>query len=287
MPDPTPDVDAVTRLIAEVSRDIVLPKFRSLRDDEIHHKPTPGHVDDLVTVVDRDVEARLTEGLLDILPAACVIGEEAAHQTPALLELLDDDGPLWIVDPLDGTTNFASGHDAFGIMVGFALRGQVRAAWIHLPVRGEMFVAEIGSGTFCNGERLCVSESDSTRERPRGTVFARYMPANLRDEVTRRMAGRFVHVPSAGAAAIEYTDVLRGHKEFAVYYRLLPWDHGAPALILTEGGGSVEHLDGEPYTVRSPSQLTVVAGNAQFASRVRAWLDGHTHAARGIGSSTL
>ena len=67
-------------------------------------------------------------------------------------------------------------------------------------------------------------------------------------------------------------EVLRGRKDFKVHYRLLPWDHGAPALILSEAGGASEHLNGAPSTVRSPDQLTIVATSPRMAKEVRAWL---------------
>ena len=126
MANPDIDVDAVTRLIAQVARDAVMPKFQTLRDDEVHHKPTAGHKEDIVTDADRRAEAQLTEGLLSLMPSACVVAEEAAHTDPAIIGLVHGDGPVWIVDPLDGTSNFASGSDAFGIMVGLALGGEVR-----------------------------------------------------------------------------------------------------------------------------------------------------------------
>ena len=74
------------------------------------------------------------------------------------------------------------------------------------------------------------------------------------------------------AAAIEYTDILRGLGDFVIYYRLLPWDHAAPALVLTEAGGLVSHLSGQPYTARSQSQLTIVARDAVTVDQLRAWL---------------
>jgi fructose-1,6-bisphosphatase/inositol monophosphatase family enzyme len=270
VPRATPDIDAVTRLIQDVARDAVLPKFRALRADEIIEKPTDGSYVDLVTVADRDAEARLTDGLLDLFPAARVIGEEAAHASPELLSLLETDGPLWIVDPIDGTHNFALGFDAFGTMVAFADRGQVLAGWIYLPVREETFVAEAGSGAVLNGEpiRVPARESDDAL---RGTFFVRFMPEDLQARVLERSDDRFMPAAQAGAAAVEYTDVLRGAKDFDVYYRLLPWDHGAASLILNEGGGAVEHLDGTPYTLRSPSQLTIVAGSPDIAAQVRGW----------------
>src|SRR3954470_20892855 len=142
------DVDAVTLLIAQVAREAVMPKFRALRDHEVHHKPTAGHKDDIVTDADRRAEAQLTEGLLSLMPSACVVAEEAAHDDPAIVGLVHGDRPVWIVDPLDGTSNFAAGSDAFGIMVGLALDGAVRFGWIHLPARAEVYVAESGAGAF-------------------------------------------------------------------------------------------------------------------------------------------
>ena len=276
----TPDIDAVTRIIQEVARDVIVPRFRSLRAGDIINKNTAGYAEDLVTVADREAEIRLAAALTELMPAARVLGEESAHADPESLSLVASDGPLWIVDPLDGTHNFAGGLDGFGVMVGFALRGRVRAAWIDLPVRGELFVAETGSGTYFNGNRIRVPAGVDT-ERPRGTYLSRFMPPPLRDAVTRALDTRIAPATQAGAAAVEYTDVLRGRREFVAYFRLLPWDHGAPALILTEGGGAVEHLDGLPYTLRSDHQVTLVARDAELAARLRGWINAELRDAAG------
>ncbi len=268
----TPDIDAVTAIIQEVAQDIIVPRFRSLRTDEIIHKNTAGYADDLVTVADREAETRLTSALLELMPSARVLGEESAHADAGRLALIDDDGPLWIVDPLDGTHNFAGGLDGFGVMVGFAIGGVVRAAWIYLPIRGELFVAEAGCGAYFNGDRIRV-QGYLDGDRPRGTYLSRFMPPNLRDAVTRALEPRITPASLAGAAAVEYTDVLRGRREFVAYYRLLPWDHGAPALVLAEGGGAVEHLDGRAYTLRSEHQVTLVARDAELAARLRSWIN--------------
>ncbi|HUR33941.1 MAG TPA: inositol monophosphatase family protein [Vicinamibacterales bacterium] len=279
MTPPIVDIDAVTRLIEEVASEIVMPKFNALRPDDIHHKPTEGHASDIVTVVDRNAEERLRRGLSALLPGAGVLGEEAAHRDAALLQLVHDDGLVWIVDPLDGTANFAAGRDGFGIMVSLAGQGQVIAAWIHLPARREFFVAESGGGAFCNGARMWVPPvggggggGGGAGAVLRGALFTRYMPADLRDAVIARTAGRVEVAAHTGAAAIEYTEIARGRKAFAIYYRLLPWDHGAPALVLTESGGCVEHLDGRRYGIRSPNQLTLVAQHSTTAQQLRQWL---------------
>ena len=267
----TPDTDAVTRIIQQVAHEVIVPRFRTLQAGDIIHKETAGYTDDLVTVADREAEARLTAALLELMPSAQVLGEESAHADAGRLTLVEIDGPLWIVDPLDGTHNFAGGLDGFGVMVGFALRGVVRAAWIYLPIRGELFVAETGCGAYFNGERIRVPGRTAAGP-PRGTYLSRFMPEPLRDALTRALDTRIAPATLAGAAAVEYTDVLRGRREFVAYYRLLPWDHGAPALLLTEGGGAVEHLDGRPYTLRSDHQVTLVSRDAELAAQLRGWI---------------
>ena len=95
------------------------------------------------------------------------------------------------------------------------------------------------------------------------------MPGSLGETVAQATRDRFHTVPDSGCAAVEYTNIVSGSREFAVYYRLLPWDHAAPALMLIEAGGRVEHLDGTPYSVRSENQLTIVARDAMVSGQVR------------------
>lgn len=267
-----PDLDAVTRLIHQVSDDIIVPRFRALGDGDVRAKVSAGDLDDIVTIADQEAETVLTNGLRALLDAP-VVGEEAAAADASILTRLQGDGPVWIVDPLDGTKNFAAGNDGFGVMVSLAQRQQVRAAWIHLPVRSETFVAESGGGAWFNGARVRVPDT-SVPVRPTGSTFVRFMDAAERALFTARLDGRYEPVAASGAAAVEYTDVLRGRKDFVIYYRLLPWDHGTPALILTEAGGMVVHMDGAPYTIASPNQVTVVARSGPVQAQVRACLGG-------------
>jgi len=199
-----PDIDAVTALIAEAVAELMLPRFGHLRAEDVRSKASVSDPEDLVTVVDREMEERLTRGLRDLTPSAVVVGEEAVHKTPGLLAYMGGDDPLWLLDPLDGTRNFSRGNADFGV------------------------------------------------------------PS----------VGRFQPLAECGCAAVEYTNVLEARKEFALYYRLLPWDHAAPALILSEGGGCVEHLNGQPYRVRSGDQVTLVARDGRISRRVRGWLGG-------------
>jgi fructose-1,6-bisphosphatase/inositol monophosphatase family enzyme len=260
-------VDAVTTLLDEIAQTVVVPRFRQLARHEILVKATEHDSDDMVTVVDREVEAQISNALTSIAPSVPVIGEEGAHERPELLDLLRRDEPVWVVDPIDGTKNFAAGSDAFGIMLAYVTGGEARAAWIVMPARRETYVAEEGSGVLHNGERIRMI-SAVQHDPPRGAVMTRFMPEAL--GATVRHATRHVHeLPPTGAAAVEYTDVLTGRRDFIVYYRLLPWDHAAPALVMTEAGGHVRHLDGSRYTARSPHQVTLVARSTEMVQALR------------------
>jgi fructose-1,6-bisphosphatase/inositol monophosphatase family enzyme len=270
----TIDIQAVTNVIEEAARTLVLPRFCRLSADDVESKATAGDPDDMVTIVDRDVETYLSKELAALDPSAAVIGEEAAHQRPELLRLLASDQPLWIIDPIDGTKNFAAGNSAFGVMVAYVVHGLTHAAWIVLPARRRTFVAEAGSGTFVNGARIRISAAPQEGS-PRGAVLGRYMPEGLRDAVSGALHGRVRMTPPSGCAATEYTDILSGLGDFVIYYRLLPWDHAAPALILTEAGGVVSHINGDLYSARSKNQPTIVARDVSTATRIRDWLRPH------------
>jgi fructose-1,6-bisphosphatase/inositol monophosphatase family enzyme len=265
------DIEAVTSVIEEAAQTLVLPRFARLAPDEIEAKASPGDAEDIVTVVDREVEAHLSRALIALVPSAAVLGEEAAHQQPELLRLLGSDRPLWVIDPIDGTKNFAEGNNGFGIMVAHVVKGSTRAAWLILPARRQTFVAEEGSGSFLNGKRIRVPPAPADGDL-RGSVLVRYMPGRMGDAVTGALKGRVVMNRPAGCAAVEYTDVLEGRSDFVVYYRLLPWDHAAPVLILDEAGGHVTHFEGQSYTPRSLSQLTFVVRDTGIADQLRAWV---------------
>lgn len=204
------------------------------------------------------------------MPSAAVVGEEAAHADPSILSVFETDRPVWVIDPIDGTRNFARGDDAFGIMVALVDRGATRAAWVFQPARQQSFVAELGAGAFLNGGRVLVPQAPDDGL-PVGTLLSRYMTAQMREALSARAAGQFQTASSTLCSAIEYTEIVAGRSDFVVYYRLLPWDHAAPALVVTEAGGRVEHADGQAYSPRSPSQLTVVARNSRVSAHVRAW----------------
>ena len=250
-----------------------MPSFRALQPEDIQSKNTPGDPDDLVTIVDKAAERYLIDALGDLVPGAAFIGEEAASDDPSLLAALAAPAPAWLIDPIDGTKNFARGHPDFGVMVALVEAGQTRASWIAVPASqpiGYTVFAERESGTWIDGRRI--EPVRSAAGIPRGTIHTRMMPAESGRKVVDQLAGKFEPRPSTGSAATEYSAIIRGEKDFVIYYRLLPWDHAPGALAVTEAGGAAVHLSGDPYSPLSPNQITIFAASPELAETIRACL---------------
>lgn len=263
----------VTAILRQVADTIVLPSFRALRPEDIRSKATAGDPEDLVTVVDHAAERRLVELLRDASPDSVFLGEEAVSEHPALLDALANAPAAWLIDPVDGTKNFAQGNADFGIMVALVEHGTTTASWMLVPAassNGYVVVARQGEGVWIDGVRIATGRSTSVP--PRGTVHTRMAPHDIAADLVNRLRNRHEAVPSTGSAATEYSAVVRGDKDFVIYYRLLPWDHAPGALAVSEAGGVALHLTGEPYTPLSPNQITIFAATPELAQTIRSWL---------------
>jgi fructose-1,6-bisphosphatase/inositol monophosphatase family enzyme len=266
-------IERVSTIVRDVVSTVVMPSFRSLRPEDIHPKDNPSDPDDLVTVVDKVAERYLIAALHDLVPGAAFIGEEAACEQPALLSALSASAPAWLIDPIDGTKNFARGHADFGVMLALVERGRARASWMAVPAAqpaGYLVVSERGRGTRIDGAPIAPSRTISSMAR--GTIHTRMMPADLARDVLDRLRGRYEPRPSTGSAATEYSAIIRGGKDFVIYYRLLPWDHVPGALAITESGGAGLHVSGDPYVPLSPNQVTIFAASPELAETIRSWL---------------
>lgn len=239
--------DAIARILQEVAAEEVLPRFRMLSDADIRTKVGG----EPVTVADEAAEIALSARLIDALPGSRVIGEEAVAGDPSLLEgLASDEAAVWIVDPIDGTANFARGSPIFAIMVALARHGETVGAWIHDPVGGRTVTAERGAGAWIDGRRLAVAQGAPALEM-RGTLHASTFakPEMARQVQARR--DRVGAIKSLRCAGHEYLRMAGGETHFALFTKLMPWDHAPGTLIHREAGGVARTLDGAPYQPRS------------------------------------
>jgi len=266
-------IERVNAILHGVVTTVVMPSFRALRPEDIHLKDTPGDPDDLVTSADEAAERYLIDALRELVPGAAFIGEEGVSENPALVAALSGSAPAWLIDPIDGTKNFARGASDFGVMIALVEGGVTRASWIAVPAAqpsGYVMSAERGRGTHIDGVR--VSPTGRIASTRRGTIHTRMMPGDAAADALARLRGKYAPVPSTGAAATEYSAIVRGEKDFVIYYRLLPWDHAPGALAITEAAGVAVHVTGEPYAPLSPNQVTIFAATPELAETIRAFL---------------
>jgi fructose-1,6-bisphosphatase/inositol monophosphatase family enzyme len=254
------------QVMREVAQREIAPRFRQLAPGDVIAKPSADDPSDVVTAADRAAEAELTLRLPELVPGSSVVGEEAVAADPGVLQRLRGNAPVWVVDPLDGTRNFAAGHGPFGTMVVLVERGVLLASGIYFTEGDRMFLAERGLGAYCNGERIAARLPSS--DVLVGTVHLRYLSEELGRQLTARAAAHH-QVQGVICAAHEYTQVALGLKDYVHYYRLLPWDHAPGALIVREAGGVARHPDGRDYDVFDTPENTLLAPDEPTWQRAR------------------
>ena len=246
----------ILALMREVTDKAILPHFRSLSASEIENKAK----DDVVTIADREAEDMLATGLAKLNPGIGIVGEENAHANPAVLDLLA--GPSWIIDPIDGTSNFASGTGPFGIMVALAEEGFAQGGWIYDPQRDRFCAAHRGQGAMIDGETVTARASGANP--PRLAAMKKFMTPEQRRRFELEIAPNYTLVHAPGAACEQYPLTVLGEHDVAIYERTLPWDHAAGSLFLNEAGGTCLRLDGTPYRVDDGRRGMVGAANREL-----------------------
>ena len=210
---------------------------------------------DFVTEVDHKSEAVIIETLLGAYPGHGILAEESGSTHGA-----KDSEYVWIIDPLDGTTNFIHGFPVYAVSIALAFRGQVQQAVVYDPTRNDLFFASKGRGAFLNDRRLRVSR----RTRLADCLISTGFPFRKGDDFKRylRMMEAVMPVCAGlrrpGAAALDLCHVAAGHTDGFFEIGLSPWDMAAGALMVTEAGGLVGNFTGEADFLY---QREVVAGS--------------------------
>jgi myo-inositol-1(or 4)-monophosphatase len=210
---------------------------------------------DFVSEVDHAAERAIIDILLEAYPGHAVLGEESGRTRGA-----KHSDYLWIIDPLDGTTNFLHGFPVYAVSIALAFRGVVQQAVVYDPTRNDLFIASRGRGAFLNDRRLRVSKRTRLADSLIGTGFpfrkgdnfARYV--KMFEEVMQASAG----LRRPGAAALDLCYVAAGWYDGFFEVGLNPWDAAAGSLIITEAGGLVGNFTGEADFLY---QRELVAGN--------------------------
>jgi fructose-1,6-bisphosphatase/inositol monophosphatase family enzyme len=238
-----PDPEAVARLLADVAAEEIMPRFQRLAAHEVREKAAG----ELVTVVDEAVERRLEAALRDMVPGALVLGEEAAAADPKVLDHLLGEDAVWIIDPIDGTGNFAEGRPIFAVMVAFVRHGEVLAGWICDPVAARTAVAVRGAGAWEEGERLRVAAPPAAPAELTGSLLAGFFGNRRLGQQIQARRDRVRAVRSVRCVGHHYLRLARGQMHFMLSTRLMPWDHAPGVLLHAEAGGHSAYFEGGAF----------------------------------------
>jgi fructose-1,6-bisphosphatase/inositol monophosphatase family enzyme len=238
----------VAETLRAATRREILPRFRRLAAGDVRAKSGPL---DLVTEADEAAERMIEAALRARFPGCVVVGEEATAADAGLLSKLAGAELAFVVDPVDGTANFAAGMPLFGCMAAAFVRGEVVGAWIHDPLGDDTAVALRGEGAWFEdpeGRRLAELRvaSPVPVDRMVGAVSWGYLKEPQRTQVASRLP-RLAGTLNYRCAAHEYRLAASGHAHLLFYNKLMPWDHAPGWLLHREAGGYAARFDGSPY----------------------------------------
>ncbi|HET7814000.1 MAG TPA: inositol monophosphatase family protein [Candidatus Baltobacteraceae bacterium] len=225
------------------------------------HLEEKGRRADLVTEADRESEKAIVAILRAAYPDAAILGEEGGTYA-------GDSNERWIVDPLDGTTNYAHGYPFFCVSIGYERAGEMQAGVIYAPLMNECFEAERGAGARCNGEPIHVSGVEPLSSAMLVTGFKPYDFATNAPYFARA-SERAQAVRRDGSAALDLAYTAMGRFDGFWEFDLAPWDTAAGSLLVREAGGSVTASDGTPFAL---SGRSIVATNARIHGELVAML---------------
>jgi len=237
----------IATLLRDAAQAEIKPRFRRLAQGAIRTKTS---ITDLVTDADEAAERVITARLTERFPGCIVVGEEATASDPAILGRLAGADLAFVVDPVDGTANFAAGVPLFGCMAAAVVNGEVVASWIYDPMGDDTAIALRGEGAWIeapDGHRTDLHVAPPVPvEQMIGAISWTYIAEPWRSRLTARMP-RMAGGVHFRCAAHEYRLVASGGAHVVVYNRLMPWDHLPGWLLHREAGGYSARFDGTAY----------------------------------------
>ena len=231
-----PDLTELSAAVREAAREELLPRFASVKRE----LKSDGSV---VTVADRGMQERMLVTLAEAWPDFRLLGEEMPSEEQARL-VANPGAGLWILDPLDGTSNFAAGIPFFSVSLALLVAGEVVLGVVYDPDRDESFTARKGGGAWLNGEPLEKPAQSLPLKRAIAAVDFKRLPAELASRFTGKPP--YASQRSFGSVALDWCWVAAGRFHVYLHGRQRLWDYAAGQLILSEAGGYSCTLQGTP-----------------------------------------
>jgi len=269
VPDPitpapiTPEQrDLLLAAVRQAARERIMPRFRALSPSDISTKSGPA---DLVTLADTEAEAQIVAALRAAWPEAVVSGEESVAADPSARASMGSADLCVIIDPVDGTWNFAKGLAVFGVLLAVLRQGEPVFGLLYDPVMDDWIMAAPGQPTgFVTGAGLArplATSPEARIEHMNGYMPLGLFPRESRERIVEEFPD-FLRITSLRCAAHEYRMVAQGHAEFCLSGPIPhPWDHAAGVLAVQSAGGVSRFLDGRPYSAVRAEGVLLSAGS--------------------------
>ncbi len=252
-----PTIDFVVKMAREVGA-MFLKEQPKLKKKHIHFKDQ----NDYVTEVDQRSEKMIVEKILHHFPDHQILAEESAQYQ------FNPKKPLWIIDPLDGTTNFIHQLPIFAVSIGFFDQGRPELGVVFDPHRNELFSAVRGKGAYLNGKKIHVSKSKQLKDTLLATGFPFKVEDILEDyiKIFRKLCMNSRGIRRGGSSAIDLAYVACGRFDGFWEFGLQPWDVAAGRLLVQEAGGRVTHFSGKELELKPQN---VLAGNPAIYQKLK------------------
>ena len=266
------DPEKVAAIIRTVAEDEILSRFGALGSSDIIEK-RPGNAGNLVTTADIEAEKILIRELQISFPGTVAIGEETIENDPSIIGALDGEAPVWLIDPVDGTSNFAAGKEPFAVLVSLIIKRETILGLIYSPMTNEMAIGSKGEGAFCNGKSMRVA-SPVSLEKSFGSAHASAWGREYRD-IVRPKFDSFGKMVNYHCAGFDFLRLACGDKHFSLYRTLHRWDHAAGVLLHKEAGGYSALLNGDFYSGADKVYGLLSTPDKEYWNSINAYLRPH------------
>lgn len=260
---------SLINLVRRAARAEIMPRFRNLESGEVSTKSSRF---DLVTEADTGAEAILARGLQQMFPHALIVGEEAASSDASLRDKIAEAELCFLLDPLDGTWNFANGLATFGVIVAVTRFGLPVLGLLYDPVMDDWIIAdETTPSQFARNigisRQVRVSRGAPLSEMS-GFIHMYLMPQDIQVQVAETLPD-FARTQVLRCSCHEYRTLARGSVDFCLSGTMTPWDHAAGVLICQRAGGHVAMLDGSAYNAAVTEGYLLAAPDEESWNRLR------------------
>lgn len=261
------DLKKISYFIIDIANNEIVSRFNKLKNRDIWKKL--GNED--VSITDIKVQEKLIRILSDITPGSHFLSEELCKNPNNLSHYLQTD-LLWILDPLDGTSNFIKGDKNCGINLALAYKGKIIAAWIYAPFKKKLIEAELGAGVYLNNNRYIPAKNKKEEINEFSGVLAiGDFPISLQQHIIKT-SNKLAFYRKTKACCIDYLEILENKIDFLLYLRTYPWDHSAGTFILNEANFFCNSwIEGKKYSYLEAYSGLLVAKNFIMWDKLRSF----------------